>query len=68
MEIRFYYDSEIGETVFEMKGRGIRRILTKTECRSLIKMLESCLSLGEAYDILEREMKVKEIYDRRVSK
>lgn len=68
MEIRFYYDSEIGETVFEMKGRGIRRILTKTECRSLIKMLESCLSLGEAYDILEREMKVREIYDRRVSK
>lgn len=68
MEIRFYYDPEIGETVFEMKGRGIRRILTKTECRSLIKMLESCLSLGEAYDILEREMKVKEIYDRRVSK
>lgn len=68
MEIRFYYDPEIGETVFEMKGRGIRRILTKTECRSLIKMLESCLSLGEVYDILEREMKVKEIYDRRVSK
>lgn len=68
MGIRFYYDPEIGETVFEMKGRGIRRILTKTECRSLIKMLESCLSLGEAYDILEREMKVKEAYDRRVSK
>lgn len=67
MEIRFYYDAEIGETVFEMKGRGIRRILTKTECRSLIKMLESCLSLGESYDILEREMKVKEAYDRRVS-
>lgn len=68
MEIRFYYDAEIGETVFEMKGRGLKRVLTKTECRSLIKMLESCLSLGEAYDILEREMKVKEIYDRRVSK
>lgn len=68
MGIRFYYDPEIGETVFEMKGRGIRRILTKTECMSLIKMLESCLSLGEAYDILEREMKVKEAYDRRVSK
>lgn len=68
MEIRFYYDAEIGETVFEMKDRGIRRILTKTECRSLIKMLESCLSLGEAYDILEREMKVKEAYDRGVSK
>lgn len=68
MEIRFYYDAEIGETVFEMKGGGIRRILTKTECRSLIKMLESCLSLGEAYDILEREMKVKEEYDRRISK
>lgn len=68
MEIRFYYDPEIGETIFEMKGRGIRRILTKTECRSLIKMLESCLSLGEAYDILEREMKIKETYDRRVSK
>lgn len=68
MEIRFYYDPEIGETVFEMKGRGIRRILTKTECRSLIKMLESCLSLGEAYDILEREMKTKKEYDRRVSK
>lgn len=68
MGIRFYYDPEIGETVFEMKGRGIRRILTKTECRSLIKMLESSLSLGEAYDILEREMKVREIYDRRVSK
>lgn len=68
MEIRFYYDPEISETVFEMKGRGIRKILTKTECRSLIKMLESCLSLGEAYDILEREMKVKEAYDRRVSK
>lgn len=68
MEIRFYYDPEIGETIFEMKGRGIRRILTKTECRSLIKMLESSLSLGEAYDILEREMKIKETYDRRVSK
>lgn len=68
MGIRFYYDPEIGETVFEMKSRGIRRILTKTECRSLIKMLESCLSLGEAYDILEREMKVNEAYDRRVSK
>ena len=68
MEIRFYYDPEIGETIFEMKGRGIRRILTKTECRSLIKMLESCLSLGEAYDILEREMKAKEEYDKRVSK
>lgn len=68
MGIRFYYDPEIGETVFEMKGRGIRRILTKTECRSLIKMLESSLSLGEAYDILEREMKIKETYDRRVSK
>lgn len=51
-----------------MKGRGLKRVLTKTECRSLIKMLESCLSLGEAYDILEREMKVKEAYDRRVSK
>lgn len=68
MEIRFYYDPEISETVFEMNGRGIRRILTKTECRSLIKMLESCLSLGEAYDILERETKAKEEYDRRVSK
>lgn len=68
MEIRFYYDAEIGETIFEMKGRGLKRVLTKTECRSLIKMLESCLSLGEAYDILEREMKVKEAYDRRVSK
>ena len=68
MEIRFYYDPEIGETVFEMKGRGIRRILTKTECRSVIKMLESCLSLGEEYDILEREMKAKEEYDKRVSK
>lgn len=68
MEIRFYYDPEICETIFEMKGRGIRRILTKTECRSLIKMLESCLSLGEAYDILEREMKAKEEYDKRVSK
>lgn len=68
MEILFYYDPKISETVFEMKGRGIKRVLTKTECRSLIKMLESSLSLGEAYDILEREMKVKEVYDRRVSK
>lgn len=68
MEIRFYYDPEISETVFEMKGRGLKSFLTKTECRSLIKMLESSLSLGEAYDILEREMKAKKEYDRRVSK
>lgn len=68
MGIRFYYDPEIGEMVFEMKDRGLKRILTKTKCRSLIKMLESSLSLGEAYDILEREIKIKEAYDRRVHK
>lgn len=68
MEIRFYYDPEISETVFEMKGRGIKRILTKTECRSLIKMLESSLSLSEAYEILEREFKVRKEYDRGISK
>ena len=68
MEILFHYDPKISETVFEMKGRGIKRVLTKTECRSIIKMLEGCLSIKDAYDIVEREVKVKEEYDRRISK